>query len=271
MKRTKEEIIAKKAEAVVNKTASEAELRELVSSYNVAVSEGNLDDARILAPKLSEAANKHSYDCRQEFIYDCLCADDPMMEAVKRVYFLSLAVKDNREGMPKGSKDPLCPKTIVDREIRIDLYDLYDEVSIGKDPRWVAMCEKLGYLLAMRVTSEISDSKTRRKRMQELTGFYHLSEAAAALDMGATPTSNTQLLKQLQMIVDATIGEKFKAKSHDVNYLYHCFSGFDNKVSGNVKVSKPQRIRHIILDVLHVIAEGGVYTVSGYKAKKKAK
>lgn len=268
MKRTKEEIIATKAEMAIAKANSLAELTALVSSYNAAVDEDKIDEIKILTPKLTEKANDHAFHCRQEFIYDCLCTDDPMMEAVKRVYFKSVAVKDDR---PKGAKPGvICKKKLEEREIRIDLYDLHAEIDggIGKDKMWVAMCEKMGFLLSLRVAGEIVNPVDKAREIAAISGGYSMSEVAEKLNMGDTPTSNTKLLKQLQMLVTATIGEEFKAKSHDVQYLLHAFSSFDNKKTGNIKVSKPKRMRHIVLDILHAIVEGNGYTISGYKMKK---
>ena len=58
---------------------------------------------------------------------------------------------------------------------------------------------------------------------------YAMSEIAREFDMGKNPTSKTNLLKTLQTVITAMLGEQYKATSHDVNFLMSVYSKKNRK------------------------------------------
>jgi len=79
--------------------------------------------------------------------------------------------------------------------------------------------------------------------------------------MGKTPTSKTNMLKTLQAVIDAMLGEgKFKATSHDVAYLLSVYSR-KNRAALTVTCANHRYFRNYIAEVCHRCATGKSYEI----------
>lgn len=136
--------------------------------------------------------------------------------------------------------------------------------------KWEYMCEKLGLLLAYRAQKELGGSP---EVLSELLKTYPIREAAQKEKAGATPTSNSQLLKLLQPIIDALVwvddgkgGNKVKANGKDVAFLVNCFTAHGKGI-GTIKVLKGQKVCDYVFEAVHMIVTGKPYQLQ-FKAKK---
>lgn len=197
------------------KAALRADAETLIQLYNDAYQTAKFDEAHKLGLKIDEKINEYTSIARDECFAELLASDDPMLEAVKRLSYQTIRTKTRKEG---DEKIPVM--FIEDSEKSINLLRLHKAAKdgIGKDEKWYAMIEKLNFLLTAKKAEDLGiDPRT-------VNDSYAMSKIARELDMGATPTSNTNLLNTVQMIVTAMIGEEYKATSHDVKFLNSIYS-----------------------------------------------
>ena len=94
-----------------------------------------------------------------------------------------------------------------------------------------------------------------------------MSDIAKAIDMGKTPTSKTNMLKTLQSVVNAMIGEEYKVLSHDVAFLTSVYSR-KNRKALTVTCANHKYMRQYMAEICHRIVCGLRYDVE-YKQIKK--
>ncbi len=133
--------------------------------------------------------------------------------------------------------------------------------GIGKDPQWAAMVEKLNFLMTAQKAVDLGiDPKA-------VNDSYAMSDIARQIDMGKTPTSKTNILKTVQAIVTAMIGEEYKAVSHDVNFLMSVYSR-KNRKALTVSCANHKYMRQYMMEICHRIVEGKSYALD-YKQIRK--
>lgn len=181
------------------------------------------------------------------------------------------------------TKDEISGKVIevalTDKAVRIDLaaFDrVYAKTAPGKttaahDQMWTYAISKLNQLFCLDRAEALGASKAI------INKTYFLREKARDIELGKTPTSNTQLLNAVQEVVDMLVyveNEKtkhntYKATSHDVAYLKAVYTRISSKEELNVTVMNDRRFNDAIVRMMKKIITGGKYGVDGYKTKKK--
>lgn len=243
-----------------NKTANELfEIAEkAVNQLNKIIADdkhSEIKSQRKLATEAVEAANA-AYRKESNAIF--LAAEYPFFEAIKTGYIdcLRLNVTVNKDtGLEEAS--------IETGEEVVDLRALEDECKnkmLAHNGKWIYWAEKFTFVMAARVNADIGgDSK-------KFTQMYKISQTARDCDIGATPTSNAQMLKQLQAIIDGILFEDngeglnvYKALSKDVNYINRVMT---KRGKGRLSVSMPRQstMIRLVTEVLHRIVTGGAYT-----------
>lgn len=192
---------------------------------------------------------------------ECKNADDPMLEAVKRLNFVTIAAKDFHEKDDRGSDWKI--RRIIEKEVIINLLDLdrYCD-GIGKDKNWQYICQKMNFLLTAKKAVELGINP------KMVNDSYAMSEIAKKIEMGKTPTSKTQLLNQLRAVVTAMIGEEYKPVSHDVNYLLSIYCR-KSRNALMVSCANHKNFRRYITEICHRIVTGKSYQLDFIKNKQQ--
>lgn len=244
------------------KITTKAELREkaekLVLEYNNAVQNGDFNTANKLNESIEQAVNEHTSIARGECFKELAATEDPMLAAVKLLSFATIRVKDSKVG---DEKIPV--RSIEDSEKVIDLLKLHKTIpgGIGKDPKWAAMIEKLNFLMTAQKAVDLGINP------KAINDSYAMSDIARQIDLGKTPTSKTNILKTVQAIVTAMIGEEYKATSHDVNFLMSVYSR-KNRKALTVSCANHRYMRQYMMEICHRIVEGKTYALD-YKQIRK--
>lgn len=247
---------------MANEKLSKVELRakaeELVLKYNEAIQNGDFNTAAKLNTEIEQTVNEYTAIAREECFDKLRATDDPMLAAVKELSFMTIRVKDTKVG---DEKIPV--RTIEDAEKPIDLLKLHKSVNggIGKDSKWAAMIEKLNFLMTAQKAVDLGINP------KAINDSYAMSDIARQIDMGKTPTSKTNLLKTVQSIVTAMIGEEYRAVSHDVNFLMSVYSR-KNRRALTVSCATHKYMRQYMMEICHRIVEGKTYDID-YKQIKK--
>lgn len=194
-------------------TAKLATLRESVEeqvkTYNDAVQNGRFEESTKADKAMTDNINEYTATVRDMCFEECKATDDPMLAAVKTLSYVTIGVKDEQKG-----DDKVPVRVIVDKERQIDLLKL-DKFcgGIGADPNWMHVAQKMNFLLTAQKAKDLGLDPAK------VNDSYAMSEIARQFEMGKNPTSKTNLLKTLQMVVTAMVGDGYKATSHDVNFL----------------------------------------------------
>ena len=246
---TREENAAKLAELRV-------QAESLATSYNEAMQNSRFDDVGKIDGAITETINEYTAVVRDMCFEDCKATDDPMLTAVRTLSFITIGVKDEKSG-----EDMIPVRVIVEKERQIDLLKLHKYCgSIGANESWPHIAMKMNFLLTAQKCADLGiDPKS-------VNDSYAMSEIARDFDMGKTPTSKTNLLRTLQIVIEAMLGEEYKATSHDVNYLLSVYSR-KNRKALTVTCANHRFFRNYMAEVCHRIVTGKSYEVD-FRSKR---
>lgn len=247
---------------MANTTLSKAEMREkvesLVKDFNDKRQNGEYEDAMKIEKETEELVNEYTALCRKE-CFDYLAeTSNPMIEAVKMLSYPTIRIKDTKQGEEK-----IPVRIVEDIERAIDLLKLHKHVGgdgIGAAKNWVNMAEKFNLLMTAQKAVDLGiDPKL-------VHDSYAMSEISKEIDMGKTPTSKTNILKTLNMVIAAMIGEEYKAKSHDVNFLLSIYSR-KNRKALTVSCANHKYMRQYLAEICHRIILDKSYEIEFKKVR----
>ena len=257
---TKEEIAAKVAERVPSEEMVQirSEVEALVRDYNDAIQTGSYEAATKADTAMSERVNDYTAAARDIYFDICKNSDSPMLTAVTILTFTTIGVKDEKKG-----DDKVPVRAVVEKERAIDLQKLHKYCGgIGADTNWSHIAQKMNFLLTAQKAVDLGlDPKA-------VNDSYAMSEIAREFDMGKNPTSKTNLLRTLQAVITAMLGDGYKATSHDVNFLMSVYSK-KNRKALVVSCANHRNFRNYLAEVCHRIVTGKSYELD-YKMKKDA-
>lgn len=248
----------------VELTAKKAELRtkaeEQVKVYNDAIQNGNYEDASKADEEISKAVNEYTSIAKKECFDECGAAENPMLEAITRLTFATIGTKDS-----KRDEAEIPVREIIDKNRAIDLRKLHKSVKggIGMDKNWVHKAEKLNFLLT---AQKATDLGVKPDRLKEIHDSYAMNEIAKQIDMGKTPTSKTNILKTLQSVISAMLGDEVKATSHDVNYLMSVYSRKNTRKALTVTCANHRYFVGYLAEICNHIVTGTSYDVDFKKS-----
>ena len=204
---------------------------------------------------METAVNKYTNIACTECLENLSKSETPMYEAIIQLTYPTIRIVDKQ-----GGKDE-TPKTVIeDSERYIDLIKLHNLVKggIGVEKDWAYMIEKLNYLLTAQKAIDLGiDPK-------EVYSNFAMTDIAREIDMGKTPTSKTNILKTLQIVVTAMIGAEYKATSHDVNFLLSVFSK-KNRRALTVSCANHKSMRQYMMEICHKIILEKNYALDYHK------
>lgn len=245
-------------EKIVNLTTIRAKAEEAAKAYNEAYQSGKFDDAKKREEEVKNLVNEYTGNVREMCFEDCKNSDDAMLTAVKTLSYVTIRAKMNPV---EGVAVPVMQ--IEDTEKVIDLLKLkkFCGGKLGANENWDHMIQKMNFTLT---AQKCKDLGIDPKKVHD---SYSMSEIAKQYDLGKNPASNTNLLKTLQVIVTAMLGEGYKATSHDVNYLTSIYSKKSRKAL-TVACANHRYLTAYICEICHRIVTGASYDVQ-YKVKKE--
>lgn len=265
-------------------TEHEAKIAALIERYNKAMDEEVVDMRKLNAieAELKAAVADAKKDKKTE-VYGVLERNtNPMLEAARMHHFEYPAYVFTKEdgevtGVEPATKSAnISPVEFGNRLIKESESKSckYERTGVCKSGHsWEYRSEKLAYLLTYRTIKKLGGTPTD---IEEFKRSYAIRDLAAREKMGETPTSNSQIIKLLQSIIDMLVfvandkGENaIKANGKDVEFLLAMFEKAGRGV-GVVEVLKGNKIKDYIFTVCHMIITGKAYEVKYAKKKENA-
>lgn len=234
------------------KATLSAEFEKKVAEANKLVAKGT--NAEVEA-KLSDLKNiEKEFLALQEKEVFTTCAD--VHEALVMHHFTTLGHKVIREsGVMVGVESD-------DKNVVIDLKKFCE--FKGFDTAWYFELQSLNKRLALRAAEELGLSVVEVKKLDD---SYAMDSLAKEIDLGKTPTSDTQCVKQMQRVLDMLSEGEGKVNGHDLAYLWMCYGKRSNKNALVVMLSKHRQLMTLLTDVFHRVAIKGSYSVDYKKSE----
>lgn len=235
------------------------DVEALVIAYNEAIQDRNMDAAVKADKDIAEKINEYTSITRKMCFDECKAAPNPMLKAVQMLSFETIKVSDTKV----NAENPIPVRSIEPRLVKIDLIKLHDHCGgIGEDKNWLNMAKKLNMLLTYQKAVDLNvNPKT-------INDSYAISDIARQIDLGKTPTSKTNILKTLQLIITAMIGFEYKATSHDVRFLMEAYSKKSKKAL-TITVSNDKQLVALLAEICHKLVTQNGYNLDGFKTIKK--
>lgn len=230
--------------------------KEYAKAYNDAMDAKNLDKMNEAQKNLDNEVAEYVKMSQNITFEECKNAEDPMIEAIKRLTFKKIRAKLAK--LDQGSD--LKRMEVNEVEVPIDLAKLHEYCGgIGKDKDWVHAVAKFNELLTKKVNEDLGAG-------HNVSDDYRINKVAKEFNLGATPTSKTSLLKMLQKIISMMIGDEYKAVSHDVNFLLNAYTKNSKKVL-TVSVSSHANMRWLMTEICYRLLNDMKYDVEYKKVK----
>lgn len=253
---TREEKIAAKNQLLADINALVREYNELMLDAKGGEAKSKDDDIQSKVKEYNQLSATICYD-------DCLACENPMLEAVRMLTYDTVKLTDEKNDISAIATRHADPAT---KAIDLLSFDRYasrfpeHKSGVGKDPKWSAYIEQLNFQLTLRTANELGVDPTA------INNSYAMSELARETTLGKNPTSNTQLLKTLQLIVTAMIGEEYKPLSKDVTFLMRTYARKGRKAL-QVACSDHKKFTSLIAEICYRIVTDETYTVD-FKIRK---
>lgn len=224
---------------------------EKAVAYNEAMGDERVSDATKLESEIDDLVSEYVGTARQMCFEDCKNSGDPMMAAVRRLTFEAIRAVYKA---PEGELIKKCSIEEIDKAIDLEKLHKYCD-GIGKDQKWLYYAQKLNFLLTIQKAKDLGiDPKS-------INDSYAVAEIARDIDMGKTPTSKTNMLKTLNMVIAAMVGEEYKATSHDVNYLLTIWAKKSTKKALTVSAARHRSMYGFLAEICHRIVLSKVYEI----------
>lgn len=199
---------------------------------------------------------------------DVESTEDPMRTAVKMFSYPIIKAVDKNIGEAEA---PVIIKEITDGMKIIDLKKLHGRIAggIGHNPRWYNLVEKLNLLLTIRLTTDIKamDAGDAKRISKTIIDTFDIPVESKDIELTPDVISNTKMIKALQMIIDAMLGEDaFKVTSHDVKFVEWRYG----KKSRNrlcITCSTTGELLESLTHVCNKLVTGGTYEAEYRKSK----
>ena len=237
-----------------------------INAYNVLIAKkGDFAKMNQIEGEIRDAEAAYAEQQMREVFEECKKQPEPILAAVKRYDYPVLSHRLIRE-------DGVITEMVLveDRTKQIDLVKLCK--ALGLSHLWEYKVEKFGNLLCMRAAKDLGWSDGQIKQIEKL---YYCNALSRKEEMGTVPTSNNQIVKLLQQVIDAVLPAdpetgkaKYRCNSHDVAYLLMAYTKRNGKKKLTIEVAKNSFVHRLVMDVMHRIVCGLAYDLKYQQIRK---
>lgn len=157
----------------------------------------------------------------------------------------------------KTTKDGVMTGVEKDKRfVQIDLKRFCEHR--GFDLGWYYEMQALNKRLTLKAAEELGVSA---KEMKRIDSSYSMDKLASEIELGKTPTSNTQCVKHMQKVLDELSSGEGRVNNHDLAYVWMCYAKRNNKKALRIVCSRHTVLQSLLMDVFHRVAINGGYGV----------
>ena len=176
------------------------------------------------------------------------CAD--VHEALVKHSFETISHKRvSNEGVMTGVESST-------RNVQIDLKKFCE--YRGFDLGWYYELQALNKRLTLKAATELG---VTAKEIKSIDDSYNMDKLAKEIELGKTPTSDTQCVKHMQKVLDSLSEGEGRVNAHDLAYVWLCYAKKNNKTALRVICSKHTVLQSLLMDVFHRVVTNKSYGV----------
>lgn len=244
---------------------AEKKAMEVLETAKKSILDNDLDAYAKAVTELDKAVSDWN-DCIQALAYEELLKEEhPIIAAVKRFYVDAYRIKTTAEKETGRIKEIALEK----RSRRIDLEKFCDFGNLDKS--WTRSTTELRNLLEARETDIYA-----MKPADLAKKSYYFMSIIREKEAGKTPDSKTQIVKQLQKVVDEAIfvdnGEGknvYKCNNHDIAFIQDAVTKFDAKKKCSIAMLNDRAFQTVMMSVFaHCLGETITVTPGAKKTKQ---
>lgn len=232
---------------------------ELVKAYEAKIEEISKACAKgtnaEVEGKLAELANiEKEYKSIYEKEVFASCVD--VHEVLVKHHFMTIS---HKKLMDDGR---MVGVEATEKMVVIDLKKYCEYKSLPLD--WYYELQALNKRLALRTGEALGVSA---KEMTTIDNSYAMDNMAKQIELGKTPTSDTQITKHMQRVLDLLSADEGRVNGHDLAYVDRCYCKRSNRAALKVQCSRHALLMVLLTDVFHRIVTGGVYSLEYKQAR----
>ena len=275
-------------EEMTNLEKAEAKTLSAIVALDKAFRDGEpAQTVNALAEYAKECANAYNKVSKAEVYNACIDTNDPIIAACRTYTYKTMSVKaETVDGDIIGYTDADGEK-IIDLKDFIKRAELQSGKTLVADSHWVGQIERMNQAFTRSYAEVISDTAEREAFKAMCDKKFKLSRLAKEIAEGATPTSNTQLLKGLQTCVDMIVGyteteiksesgseikkeSRIKMTSHDAAAIKSSFAKM-NKRTLALTTGNTAEFTSFLFAAMHRFVTNKSYTVESKAFVKEEK
>ena len=217
----------------------------------------NVDEKRVLDKDLEDIVKYYGATSKAACYAAAKASGNAMKYAITTFFYPTIKVKED-----KDKETGAVLRSIEDAEKPIDLGDLHKKIGgIGADTNWIYLVEKFNFHLTLRAAKRVGATVN--------SDAFAMKDTSRQIELGKNPCSNTQMLKTLQSIVTAMLGEGYKVTSHDVHYLVDCYANDNKKSKTSITAANHKTLRNYLKKVCYrILTDGKGYGVEQREIKE---
>lgn len=228
-----------KARLLADYEAKIAEVNKVCAKGTNAEVEGKLTELKNIENEFRSLREKEVF---------ASCAD--VHEALVMHHFTSISHKKiSEDGVMTGIEK-------AEKNVQIDLRKFCEYKSL--DMGWFYEMQALNKRLTLKAAIDLGVSA---EEVKEIDNSYAMDKLAAEIDLGKTPTSDTQCIKHIQKVLDSLSEGEGRVNNHDLAYIWFCYGKKNNKTALRVVCSKHTILQSLLMDAFHRVATNGSYGV----------
>jgi hypothetical protein len=237
----------------------ETKMKQQVSKANAAISKKDKVALYDLLPSFTKLEDDYE-GIQKTIIFDRLKAKPSPKEAlVLEQTFITLRHKVHKD---KDNRNVITKVTLEEVSRPLILLEFCKYAKLCTD--WQYPASKGKTMLALKTAEGVGYTA---HELQQILDSKYIMDAARDIDMGKTPTSNTQIVKLLQSIIDAMIfrgdGEQneLRVNNYDANFLIEGFAVVSKKRALTLKMPNDRDFHRSLTQVCYRLLTGGRYDV----------
>lgn len=249
-----------------------AELDKQRIQYNSisALGEEKADFVKLNAinKEMEKNIDEYATLAKAAFLDALTSSKSPVTDAIKAPTYTVLHIKDT---VDKDTK--VVVRTIEDKTRTITFRDLNSKFESGfRNTNWKAYVEQLNLRLCLLTADKLGLPAAEKKEIEKR---FRMSNGGRDIDLGATPTSNTQLLKQLITVCTSIDGEveeatiKSMIRSHDVEFLVMAYTRMGRELR-HISTLNSNKLADAILVIMNRAMLNENYGLDYQRTKEEA-
>lgn len=252
---------------MANMTEIKTTLETKAQEYNGLLLEKKYDKIPAISKEMDELVQDYAKKAKEGFLETSKAAENPLIDALTRLTYTVVAYRDVAD-----KETGAVTRTITDKTRQISLADLYTAMpSKFRNSRWKYYVEKLNLLMCLWVAMELGAPGSE---IEKIKSDFRMEAASRDIAMGKTPTSNTQLLAQVQTTMDQILYDeetvtvkgktqtrnRYRVTSHDVVFLRHAYTKLGREVK-HISCLNHAKLAMVLAQIMNE-----KLTATGYKA-----